>query len=155
MDITALVQAVQGAKAGDAFDAGLDASQWHALLPYLSRQALRAGESLMRQGDAGRCACWLEQGNLQIFTSGGASGASRVGVLRPGALVGEAALLAEVPRAANVEAMTPVVVWCLSAAQLDRLCADEPALGLRVLRAAAAVMARRVRAHLDSGAPLV
>lgn len=155
MDITALVRAVQSAKAGDAFDAGLDVSQWHALLPYLSRQALRAGESLMRQGDGGRFACWLEQGNLQIFASGGAAGSSRVGVLRPGALVGEAALLADVPRAANVEAMTPVVVWCLSAAQLDRLCADDPALGLRLLRAAAAVMARRVRAHLESAAPLV
>ncbi|HOM11896.1 MAG TPA: cyclic nucleotide-binding domain-containing protein [Rubrivivax sp.] len=155
MDITPLAQAVQSAKAGDAFDAGLDAPQWHALLPYLSRQSLRAGEALMRQGDSVRCACWLEQGNLQIFVSGGAPGATRIGVLRPGALVGEAALLADVPRAANVEAMTPAVVWCLSATQLDRLCADHPALGLRLLRATAAVMARRVHAHLHGGAPLV
>lgn len=155
MDITPLVQAVQAAKGGDAFDAGLDAPHWHALAPYLSRRSLRAGESLMRQGDSERCACWLEQGNLQIFVRGGAPGVSRVGVLHPGTLVGEAALLADVPRTANVEAMTPVVVWCLSAAQLDRLCADDPALGLRLLRAAAAVMARRVRARLERGAPLV
>jgi CRP/FNR family cyclic AMP-dependent transcriptional regulator len=111
MDITTLVQAVQSAKASDAFDADLDAQQWQALLPYLSRRNLRAGAPLMRQGEPARSACWLEQGNLQIYVSRAASGSSPVGVLRPGALVGEAGLFAEVPRAANVEAMTPSVVY--------------------------------------------
>ncbi len=155
MDITTLVQAVQSAKASDAFDADLDAQQWQALLPYLSRRNLRAGAPLMRQGEPARSACWLEQGNLQIYVSRAASGSSPVGVLRPGALVGEAGLFAEVPRAANVEAMTPSVVWSMSASQLDALCADAPLLGVRVLRAAAAVMARRVASHLAHGALLV
>lgn len=155
MDITALALAVQSSKASDAFVAGLDAPQWQALLPYLSRQQLRAGESLMRQGEPGRDACWLEQGNLQIYTSGGATASSRVSVLRPGALVGEAGLFADVRRAANVEAMTPSVVWSMSVAQLDALGVDAPPLALRLLRAAAGVMAQRVHAHLEHGTPLV
>ncbi len=154
MDITTLVQAVQTFKGGDAFKAGLDAQHWQTLAPYLARHELRAGDLLMRQGDADRVAYFLEQGNLQVFVSGGGAGASRVTVLRPGALVGEPALFADVPRGANVEAMTPCVVWGLSAERLDELCARAPALALPLLRAAAAVMAVRMRNNLARGAAL-
>ena len=155
MDITTLVEAVRNSNASDAFDAAMDVHAWQALRPYLSRHSLRAGECLMRQGDAASEACWLEQGNLQIHATGSSHAGSRVTVLRPGALVGEAALFADVRRGAHVEAMTPIVVWSLSAAQLDALCADAPLLAMRLLRAAAAVMVKRVQAHLQLGTPLV
>lgn len=154
MDITTLVQAVQTSTAGDALEAGLDAQQWQALVPYLSRRELRAGDLLMRQDEVDRIAYLVEQGNLQVFVSGGPAGARRITLLRPGALVGEPGLFAAVPRSANVEAMTPCVVWGLSAARLDELCARAPALALPLLRAAAAVMARRMRANLERGAAL-
>jgi CRP-like cAMP-binding protein len=154
MDITTLVQAVQTAKAGDAFDAGLGAQQWQALAPYLTRHELRAGELLMRQGDIGRSAYFVEQGNLQVFVTGGPPGRKRLAVLRPGSLVGEPGLFAAVPRSANVEAMTPCVVWGLSAARLDELGAHAPALTLQLMRAAGALMAARTRAYIERGVPL-
>jgi CRP/FNR family transcriptional regulator, cyclic AMP receptor protein len=154
MDITTLVQAVQTSKANDAFKAGLGVQQWQALAPYLLRRELCAGDLLMRQGEVERSACLLEQGNLQVYATGGAPGQSRIGILRPGALVGEPALFAGVPRGANVEAMTPCAVWTLSAARLDELCDKAPALALPLLRAAGAVMATRLRAHLERGAAL-
>jgi CRP/FNR family cyclic AMP-dependent transcriptional regulator len=155
MDITTLVRAVQTLDAHDAFKAGLGPQHWQALAPYLARHGLRAGDLLIRQGDAGRSAYLLEQGNLQVFVTGGAPGRSRISILRPGSLVGEPGLFADVRRSANVEAMTPCVVWALSAARLDELCVRVPPLGLQVLRAAAAVMAVRVRTHIDRGAPLI
>lgn len=155
MDITTLVQAVQTLNAVDAFKAGLGAAQWQALAPYLARHSLRAGEMLIRQGDADRSAYLLEQGNLQVFASGGTPGANRIAILRPGSLVGEPALFAEVPRQANVEAMTPCVVWGLTAPRLEELCARAPTLALQVLRAAGAVMATRLRMNLERGLPSV
>jgi CRP-like cAMP-binding protein len=155
MDITTLVHAVQTLKAGDAFKAGLGAQHWQTLEPYLGRHNLRAGDLLIRQGDADRSAYLLEQGNLQVFVTGGPPGRQRVAILRPGSLVGEASLFAEVPRSANVEAMTPCIVWALHAARLEELCARAPSLALQVLRAAGAVMAVRMRDNLVRGVPLI
>lgn len=154
MDITTLVQAVQAAKAYDAFQAGLGAAQWQTLATYLWRRELPAGELLIRQGEFDRVAYFVEQGNLQVFVSGQGAGAHRISILRPGALVGEPGLFAAVARSANVEAMTPSIVWGLGAARLDELCARAPALALPLLRAAGAVMAVRMRANLERGAAL-
>jgi CRP-like cAMP-binding protein len=155
MDITTLVHAVQTLNAADAFKAGLGAQQWRTLEPYLARHSLRAGDLLIRQGDAVRSAYLLEQGNLQVFVSGAPPGRQRIAILRPGSLVGETGLFAEVPRSANVEAMTPCVVWALSAARLEELCARAPSLALQVLRAAGAVMGVRMRDNLERGVPLI
>ena len=123
--------------------------------PTWRRHSLRAGDLLIRQGDADRSAYLLEQGNLQVFVTGGPPGRQRIAILRPGSLVGEAGLFAEVPRSANVEAMTPCVVWVLSAARLEELCARAPSLALQVMRAAGAVMAVRMRDNLVRGVPLI
>jgi CRP-like cAMP-binding protein len=155
MDITPLVQAVQSLNAADAFKASLGASQWKTLEPYLARHSLRAGHLLIRQGDTDRNAYFLEQGNLQVFVSGGQPGSQRIAILRPGSLVGEPGLFAEIARHANVEAMTPCVVWGLSVVRLEELCARVPALALQVLRAAGAVMAMRARAHMERGVPMI
>jgi len=155
MDITPLVQAVQTLNASDAFKPGLGAQHWQVLAPYLKRQSVRAGDRLIGQGDMDRCAYFLEQGNLQAYASGAPPGNHRPSILRPGSLVGEAGLFAELPRTANVEAMTPCVVWVLSVARLDDLCAQAPALALQLLRAAGAVMALRAHEHRKRGLPLV
>jgi CRP-like cAMP-binding protein len=155
MDITTLVQAVQTLNAADAFKAGLGASHWQTLAPYLARHGLRAGDLLIRQGDSDRSAYLLEQGNLQVFITGAPPGRQRIAILRPGSLVGEAALFAEVPRSANVEAMTPCTVWALSVARLEELSARAPALALQITRAAGAVLAMRMRDNLERGAPLI
>ena len=62
---------------------------------------------------------------------------------------------AEVPRSANVEAMTPSVVWALSQARLEELCTEAPWLALQVTRAAGAVLAFRMRDNLVRGVPLI
>jgi CRP/FNR family transcriptional regulator, cyclic AMP receptor protein len=155
MDITTLVQAVQTLNAADAFKAGLGSGHWQTLAPYLARHSLRAGDLLIRQGDGDRSAYLLEQGNLQVFVAGGPPGRQRIAILRPGSLVGEASLFAEVQRSANVEAMTPCVVWALSVARLEELCARAPALALQITRAAGAVLAVRMRDNLVRGVPLI
>ncbi|HWP19634.1 MAG TPA: cyclic nucleotide-binding domain-containing protein [Burkholderiaceae bacterium] len=144
MDFNQLVQAVQSLNAEDAFRPRLDAGQWQTLAQYLTRHEARPGDLIIKQGERGdRTMYLLAQGTFQVYATGGAPGSGKVAILRPGAVVGEAGLFADVPRSANVEAMTPGVIWALRLPRFDELSLRVPALALEVARAAAAVMAIR------------
>ena len=149
-----LLQAIQSLNAEDAFRARLSYDQWRILGPYLARHEIRAGDLLIKQGDADRSMYFLQQGSMQIFMTGGAPGASKVAILRAGAVVGEPGLFGDTPRMANVEAMTPCVVWALRGPRMEELSQRSPALALEMLRAAGAVMATRMRATLAKQMPM-
>ncbi|MEY2839071.1 MAG: hypothetical protein RJB60_1370 [Pseudomonadota bacterium] len=148
MDATELVQAIQTLNAEDAFRPRLDAQQWRVFAQYLTRHELRSGDLLVKQGDHDRTVYFLGQGSLQVFVSGGVPGASRIGILRAGAILGEPGLFADGPRMANVESMTPCVVWALRLPRFEELAARVPQVAVEVVRAAGAVMAQRMRANM-------
>jgi CRP/FNR family cyclic AMP-dependent transcriptional regulator len=147
MDFNDLVQAIQTLNAEDAFRARLDPQQWRTLGAYLTPHEMRAGDLLVKQGDRDRTIYFLAQGSLQAFVSGGAPGAGRIAILRAGSICGEPGLFADGPRMANVEAMTPCVVWALRLPRFEELAARVPAVALEVCRAAGAVMTIRMRAN--------
>ena len=153
MDINALVQALQTLNAEDAFRPRLSVDQWRLIAPYLTRHEIRAGDLLIKQGDADRTMYLLEQGSLQIFVTGGPPGSNRIAILRAGSVVGEPGLFGDSPRMANVEAMTPCAVWALRGPRLEELAQRQPALVLELLRAAGGVMATRMRANLAKQTP--
>ncbi len=153
MEITELIQAIQSLNAEDAFRPRLTAEQWRAIAPYLSRHEIRAGDLLIKQGDVDRAMYFLAQGSLQIFVSGAPPGAHRIAILRSGSVVGEPGLFGDSPRMANVEAMTPCVVFALRGPRLEELAQRLPALALELLRAAGGVMATRMRANLAKQTP--
>ena len=154
MEIDELVHAVQSLNAEDAFRARLTLDNWRTIAPYLARYDIRAGDMLIRQGDADRSMYFLGQGSMQIFVTGGPPGTSKVAILRAGAVVGEPGLFGDSPRMANVEAMVSCVVWALRGPRMEELAQRSPALALELLRAAGAVMAIRMRATLARQAPL-
>lgn len=153
MEIDELVQAIQTLNADDAFRARLSLEQWRAIAPYLTRHDIRAGDLLIKQGDADRTMYFLGQGSLQIFVTGGPPGSNRIAILRAGSVVGEPGLFGDSPRMANVEAMTPCVVWALRGPRLEEMAQRLPALALELLRTAGAVMAARMRANLSRQVP--
>jgi len=153
MDINALVQALQTLNAEDAFRPRLTLEQWRLIAPYLTRHDIRAGDLLIKQGDADRTMYFLEQGSLQIFVTGGPPGSNRIAILRAGSVVGEPGLFGDSPRMANVEAMTPCTVWALRGPRLEELAQRQPALVLELLRTAGGVMATRMRANLAKQTP--
>jgi CRP/FNR family cyclic AMP-dependent transcriptional regulator len=154
MEIDELVTAVQTLNAEDAFRARLSLESWRVLAPYLARYEIRAGDLLIKQGDADRSMYLIGQGSMQVFTTGGPPGSNRVAILRAGAVVGEPGLFGDTPRTANVEAMTPCVVWALRGPRMEELAQRSPALALELLRAAGAVMAIRFRAMAARQAPV-
>ncbi len=153
MEINALVQALQTLNAEDAFRPRITLEQWRLIAPFLTRHEIRAGDLLIKQGDADRTMYFLEQGSLQIFVTGGPPGSNRIAILRAGSVVGEPGLFGDSPRMANVEAMTPCAVWALRGPRLEELAQRQPALVLELLRAAGGVMATRMRANLAKQTP--
>lgn len=153
MDATELVHAIQTLNTEDAFRPRLDAQQWRVFCQYLTRHELRSGDLLIKQGDHDRTVYFLGQGSLQVFVTGAAPGASRIAILRPGAVLGEPGLFADGPRMANVEAMTPCVVWALRLPRFEELAARVPQVAVEVVRAAGALMAQRMRANMQRQIP--
>ena len=153
MDIAGLINAVQTLNADDAFRPRLIHEQWRVLSQYLSRHEMRAGESLIRQGESDRAMYLLEQGSLQVYATDAPPG-TRIAILRPGSIVGELSLFVDGARGANVETMTPCVVWVLRGPRVEELAQRVPALALEVLRAAGAVMAGRMRASMARQMPM-
>ncbi len=121
--------------------AAADRATW---LRHLEPFELGAGEVLFRQGDAADSLCFVESGELAVVLE--IPGAGRVPVRRfgPGQCLGEMALYRRDTRAATVEALAPSRLWRLSAAQLQRLETEAPALALAMHRHVAGLLAERV-----------
>lgn len=154
MDSTELIQAIQTLNTEDAFRPRLDGQQWRTFCQYLTRHELRSGDLLIKQGDHDRTVYFLGQGSLQVFVTGAAPGASRIAILRPGSICGEPGLFSDMARLANVEAMTPCVVYALRLPRFEELAARVPVVAVEVVRSAGAVMATRMRANLTRQVPV-
>lgn len=154
MDFSELVQAIQTLNTEDAFRARLNLEQWRTIGPYFTQHDIRSGDLLVKQGDTDRSMYFLGRGSLQVFMTGGPPGSNKVAILRPGSVVGEPGIFHDGPRLANVEAMTPCVVWALRGPRLEELAQRSPGLALELLRAAGGVMAVRMRANLTKQLPI-
>ena len=150
MDASALPQVIHSLGAEDGFRPRLDDKQWQTLTQYLMRRPLESGEVLIRQGERDRSLYVLAQGNLQVRQAGAA-----LAILRAGAICGESGLFGEGLRLADVEALTPCIVFVLRLPRFEELAARFPLIGLEVVRAAGAVMASRTHQqlkHLEAAA---
>jgi CRP-like cAMP-binding protein len=151
MDIQELFDAIRSLNTPDAFKPRLTIEQWRVVGNYCTRHEIRAGDLLIKQGDREHAMYLLERGTLQVFVSDPRPATSRLSLLRAGAVVGEAGMFSDQPRMANVEAMSPCVVWALRGPRMEELAARNPALALELVRAAAAVMGVRMRANIEHG----
>jgi CRP-like cAMP-binding protein len=154
MGFDELVRAIQSLNAEDAFRPRLDPQQWATVSSYLSRHEIRANDLLIKQGDIDRTAYLVGQGSLQVYVSGAAPGTTRIAIMRPGALAGEVGMFSDGPRMANVEAMTPCVVWGLRLPRFEEMAQRVPGIALEIARAAAGVMASRMRANMLRQLPM-
>lgn len=153
MAVETLLQAIQTLNADDAFRARLDMGQWRQLAAFMQQFKLRAGDTLIRFRDMDRVMYLLESGTLQVYVPDAGPARRPVAILRPGAVVGEPVLFAETPRMAQVEAMSPSVLWGLTRNRFDEFAQRQPEMAIEFLRAAGAVMAERMRANLERGMP--
>jgi CRP-like cAMP-binding protein len=154
MNIQQLTHAVQTLNAYDAFRARLTAEQWRLLGSYLMRREMKSGDVLIYQGDTDRTMYFLESGTLQVYVRGTATQHAKIALLRSGSIVGEPALFGETARMAQVDAISPSVVWALSRIRLEEMLTSRAELAYEILRGAGAVMAERLRGILERGTPV-
>jgi CRP/FNR family cyclic AMP-dependent transcriptional regulator len=140
MNVQQLVDAIGALEARDALPCKLTLDEWKALAPYLSVRFLRAGEALMREGDADRELFILADGELQVSTQGHV-----IATLKPGTVVGEGTFFSGEPRSATVIPSGPGVAWGLHWDKFDQLAKKQPRLAVDLIKGLAAVLAIRMR----------
>ena len=89
-------------------------------LQRMERQVIPAGTVLMRQGEPGDRLYVLAQGRARVDVAG-EGGRTMTRDLDPGQVIGEIALLHDVPRTATVTSLTPLVTYSLSRADVVEL----------------------------------
>ena len=88
---------------------------------------VEGGEALFREGDTADCGYVVQRGALRINDGGGAEI-----IARPGALIGELALVAEMKRPASAVALEHSTVIRISRSLFQRVLESDPASAVRL-----------------------
>jgi SulP family sulfate permease len=114
-----------------------------------------AGTVLIRQDEPPGDVYVLGSGRLAVETMTAAGTRIRLRTLRPGVVVGEAALYPGAPRMADVVAETPSVVLRLTAGSIARMEAEAPEVAAALHRWFAATLADRLNDTLRAADALL
>jgi CRP-like cAMP-binding protein len=88
---------------------------------------VEGGEALFREGDTADCGYVVQRGALRINDGGGAEI-----IARPGSLIGELALVAEMKRPASAVALEHSTVVRISRSLFQRVLESDPASAIRL-----------------------
>jgi CRP-like cAMP-binding protein len=120
----------------------------HALAAAGEVSSLPEGACLLRQGD--------EQDRLYFLLEGKLNASCRsensiveLGMIMPGESVGEMNVIDPRKASADVKAARPSRIWSISRESLDRFMEEHPAAGMRLMRALAVMLCRRIRKGSD------
>ncbi len=96
-------------------------------------RAVKAGDLVFREGDAGRTMFVVRKGRVRISRRL-RGGTKTFAVLGPGEFFGEVAILNTEARSASAEALEDVQLLELEAQLVQKMVVDEPEIALRILR---------------------
>jgi len=113
--------------------ANVEASKLKLLAFTSERIAFESGQVLFRQGDAGDAAYIIIEGDAEVLVNG-ASGPIQVAVLGRNEIVGEIAILCDVPRTATIRALQRLVCLRISKDLFLRLINEFPQIAVAVVR---------------------
>ena len=86
---------------------------------------LKAGETLIREGEKFNQLYWLMQGSLGVYKKV-QDLEVQVNTIEPGELVGELSFLDQKPRSATVKAITECQLICLEYAEFQEMLSAQP-----------------------------
>ncbi len=120
----------------------LDKKELQALAKSCQERTYHAGTVLLAQGDTGVGLYILKSGNVQITIAKDPDKAEEnVGTSGPGSVLGEMALLDELPRSATVAAIDDVTALILPVWEFRTFLRSQPDVALKLL----GVLSRRLR----------
>ena len=107
------------------------------LLAFTSeRVTYKPGEVLFHQDEMGTCAFIILSGEAEVEVRT-PTGSLPVAVLGPSEIVGEIAILCDVPRTATVRALSELDALCVPKEHFLQMIADFPQMALEIMRALA------------------
>lgn len=143
LDLSGLINAIVQASAEDSMSNPLTADQWDILSAYLQPMTLAAGQTLFMQGASERSLYFVESGSLSVHYED-EKGRLRLAIVTAGSVVGEGAFFSHRPRNATVQATAPCKLWSLTAMRFTEISNRQPAIGLHLVMAVGAVIAKRM-----------
>ncbi len=111
---------------------------------------LAPGEILFKQDDPGDSMYWIESGSLAIL-QGDLKNPHLLTFRHPGQVVGEIALIEDIPRSATALAVIPTKVKFLDKQKFQGLLAQVPAIGLEIMRLLSSRLREVKPAEFSSG----
>lgn len=113
--------------------ANIDTAKLKLMCFASQRLTFKSGESLCRQGEPGDAAFVIVEGEADVAIDT-ADGPMKVAVLKRNDIVGEIAILCDVPRTATVTARGEVVTLKVTKDLFFRLITDFPDMGVEIMR---------------------
>jgi signal transduction histidine kinase len=112
---------------------GLSDEELQRLIDSARPVSLRAGETLIKQGDTGDTAYVITKGEFEILKQSGQS-LIKIDVRGPGDVVGEMALISRSPRSATITASMDGEVLSIPKETFERLLSTSPKAAMAVLQ---------------------
>lgn len=97
------------------------------------RVTYKPGQVLFRQGERGDAAFIVLKGSADVLING-SDGPLRVATLSENEIIGEIAILCDIPRTATVEAATELTTLRITTDLFFRMIMDFPEMGVEVMR---------------------
>lgn len=97
------------------------------------RVTYKPGQTLFQQGEMGDAAFIVLQGTADVLINA-ANGPLRVASLSENEIIGEIAILCDIPRTATVQAATELTTLKITADLFFRMLMDFPEMGVEVMR---------------------
>lgn len=97
------------------------------------RLTFKAGQALFKQGEVGDAAYIIVEGEADVMV-GSPTGPISVAVLQRNELVGEIAILCDVPRTATVQARNELTTLKITKDLFFRMITDFPEMGVEIMR---------------------
>jgi len=114
------------------------------------RLTFSSGQSLFHEGEEGDAAYIVIDGQADIVVDGPGGGPLTVAQVQRNDIVGEIAILCDVPRTATVTATTELVTLRITKELFFRMVQDFPQIGIEVMRVLATRLDRTTRQLRDA-----
>ncbi|MGQ9366342.1 cyclic nucleotide-binding domain-containing protein [Azospirillum sp. ST 5-10] len=125
--------------------ANIDVAKLKLLAFTSERMTFKAGEELFHQDDPGNSAYIVLDGEAEVVIHT-AEGTLPVAVLGRSEIVGEIAILCDVPRTATVRARNDLTTLCISKELFFRLVTEFPQIAVQIMRVLAHRLDQTLRA---------
>lgn len=131
---------------------GLSSGQLARVMLAMQHRNYRAGEILFEEGQVGKAVFIIKTGQVEL-TRNSASGPRSLGMLGPGQMFGEMALLEQMQRTASATIVEDGEIYLLYTATLETLMRQNPHIGVKLLRNMAIMLSallRKTNRELDA-----